>query len=533
MKSKENLLNIIFFLSIILIYAYIFNRNNQLYLLNPPDEFSFKLLIRSTDIKNFSFSSPFFVLFFKIILIFEENFYLIAKGINIILYFLGNLIIYIIARKLSDINYAKLIFLISSISTFNFYTAALMPEILFYTYFYFFVYCYLFIKNINIKYIVAGINIFILFCIKGTGLFILPALIINEVFLFIKRTNKFYDFIKNVSIVLIIFSTLFIIFKFFFINSSDAIFGSKYENVFKKITNYEEIVLIISLFTKNYLGHIYYFFFIFGIPFILIFLRLFGKLNKCNSIEFFPFIIIICLSIFSSLNHAMYVFTYPDDLDVHRLNTRYYDFILPLILISIISIKNDFFTENKIFKFLIYFISIILFFWIIITQIDDFRPTFIIFDAILLRGYVYNNIFFNIFICINISLIIFYLLFKNKLINIYTFIYIPFIILISSVPISKEIKTYYKPNAYDLIGNQLKDKQRLNNKDLTVIGYNMSGEDYRVLFNLNPKKVINTSINNFDKLIQNNKNIFLINYKKNIENKNYLSFMNGRYIYIQ
>ena len=86
MKSKENLLNIIFFLTIILIYAYIFNRNNQLYLLNPPDEFSFKLLIRSTDIKNFSFSSPIFVLFFKIILIFEENFYLIAKGINIILY---------------------------------------------------------------------------------------------------------------------------------------------------------------------------------------------------------------------------------------------------------------------------------------------------------------------------------------------------------------------------------------------------------------------------------------------------------------
>ena len=101
------------------------------------------------------------------------------------------------------------------------------------------------------------------------------------------------------------------------------------------------------------------------------------------------------------------------------------------------------------------------------------------------------------------------------------------------MPISKEIKTYYKPNAYDVIGNQLKDKQRLNNKDLIVIGYNIIGEDYRVLFNLNPKKVINTSINNFDKLIKNNENIFLINYKKNIENENYLSFMNGRYIYIQ
>ena len=163
MKSKLNLLNIIFYLTVILIYAYIFNRNIQLYLLNPSDEFSFKLLIQLTDIKNFSFSSPFFVLFYKIIFIFDENFYSIAKVINIILFFLGNFIIYIIARKLSNINYAKLIFLISSISTYNFYTTALMPEILFYTYFYFFVYCYLFIKNINIKYITSGINILFYF----------------------------------------------------------------------------------------------------------------------------------------------------------------------------------------------------------------------------------------------------------------------------------------------------------------------------------------------------------------------------------
>jgi len=119
------------------------------------------------------------------------------------------------------------------------------------------------------------------------------------------------------------------------------------------------------------------------------------------------------------------------------------------------------------------------------------------------------------------------------LINIYTFVYIPFIILISSIPISKEVKTYYKPNAYDLVGNQIQNNQRLKNKDLTVIGYNILGEDYRVLFNLNPKEVINSSFNNLNKLIQNNSNIFLINYKKNIKNMNYDSFMNGRYIYIK
>ena len=65
MKSKANLLNIIFFLTVILIYAYIFNRNNQLYLLNPPDEFSFKLLTHQLTLKILVFHHLFLFYFIK------------------------------------------------------------------------------------------------------------------------------------------------------------------------------------------------------------------------------------------------------------------------------------------------------------------------------------------------------------------------------------------------------------------------------------------------------------------------------------
>jgi len=421
MKNKKKYINIIFIFISFFIYAYIFERNNQLYLLNPTDEFSFKYLIQSTKLNNFSYSSPLYIFIYKIIFVFDENFYKAAKILNLFFYLLGNIFILVIAKKLIGINFAKIIFLISSISTFNIYSSSLMPEIFFYMYFYFFIYCYIFLKNFFLKYTISGANIFILFCIKGTGVFLLPAIIINESILYYKNLHKLRDFAKSIILILFSFFIFFLILKIFITNSSNSFFGSKYQNIFKEISDYQEFEFVLNIFFKNYLGQIYYNFFIFGLPFILFFLKFFGKREKVGGLVFFPFLIIIVLSIFSSLNHAMYVFSYPNEIDTYRLNTRYYDFILPLILISVYQSQNFNFSKNKRLKLTIYLITILVFIQIIFTQISNFRPTFVIFDAILLRGYVYNDFFFNIFITTNILIIISYLFFFFKFFKIFFF----------------------------------------------------------------------------------------------------------------
>jgi hypothetical protein len=533
MVSKKKFINIIFIFSGILIYAYIFYRNNQLYLLNPTDEFSFKFLIQSTKLNNFDFSSPLYILIYKVIFFFDGNFYKIAKILNLFFYFLGNLFIFAIAKKLVDTNFAKIIFIISSINTYNFYSSSLMPEILFYMYFYFFIYCYIFFKGTLIKYTTSGLNIFILFSIKGTGIFLLPAIIINEAILNYKNHSRLKNFAKNIIFILFSFFIFFYILKFFISSSNSSLFGSKYQNIFKEILQFNDLKFILILFLKNYLGQIYYNFFIFGLPFVLFFLKLFASQKNVNHIDLFPFLIIISLSIFSSLNHAMYVYNFPNQLDPHRLNTRYYDFILPLILISVYQFKNNNFTDNKKLRIVIYSIIILLFFSIILSQINDFRPTFVIFDSILLRGFVYNDYFFNIFIYGNILIIISYLFFNFKSVKLYVLAYIPIIIILSSIPITKEIKTYSKPNIYDQVGNQIKDNYHLFNKNITIVSDNFTGEDYRVLFNLEPKEVKKLKTEDLKNFISNNNNIFLIDNEKKYNKLGFSTFMDGRYIYIK
>tara|TARA_Y100000389_G_C17466442_1_gene526094 strand:- start:103 stop:1704 length:1602 start_codon:yes stop_codon:yes gene_type:complete len=533
MKSKDSLINIVFFLITFLIYAYIFGRNNQLYLINPPDEFSFKYLIQTTNINNFDFSSPLYAFIYKIIFLFDQNFYNVAKVLNLFFYFLANLAIYLIAKKIINRNFAKIIFLISSINTYNFYSSSLMPEIFFYMYFYFFIYCYIFFKNYSIKYSISGINIFILFCIKGTGIFLLPAIIISEAILSYKNNNKFKDFIKKVTLILVSFFTLFIILKLLMLGTSNTLFGSKYENIFKEISSFEEIIYIFSLFSKNYLGQIYYNFFVYGLPFTLFFFKLFSKENKFKKIDFFPFLIVISLSLFSSLNHALYVFSYPNELDVHRFNTRYYDFILPLILISVYEFKHKNYLKNKAIEISIYSIPIFLFFLVIFTQIENFRPTFVIFDSILFRGYVYNDIFFNVFVLINILIIISYFFLNFKSTHLYIIIYVPFIIILSSIPIIKEIHTYSNPNAYDLVGNIMKNNNHFKDNKITIVGNKFKGEDYRVFFNLNYKKIKRLEINELNDFLNNNNSILLIDNDEKFSELGFISFMDGRYLYIK
>jgi hypothetical protein len=533
MKSKKNFINIIFIFVSFLIYAYIFERNNQLYLLNPTDEFSFKYLIQSTKLNNFDYSSPLYIFIYKIIFVFDENFYKAAKILNLFFYFLGNIFILIIAKKIISINLAKIIFLISSISTFNIYSSSLMPEIFFYMYFYFFIYCYIFLKDSFLKYTISGANIFILFCIKGTGIFLLPAIIINESILYYKNRQKLRDFLKSIIFILFSFFIFFIILKFFITNSSNSFFGSKYQNIFKEISDFKEFVFVLNIFLKNYLGQIYYNFFIFGLPFILFFLKLFGKREKARGLEFFPFLIIVIISIFSSLNHAMYVFSFPNELDTHRLNTRYYDYILPLILISVYQFQNYNFSKNTKLKVTIYLITILLFFFAIFTQINNFRPTFVIFDSILLRGYVYNDIFFNIFITTNILIIISYLFFNFESVKVYIFGYVPLIIILSSIPITKEINTYSKPNIYDQVGNHIKNNKHLFGKNFTIVSDIFTGEDYRVLFNLEPKEIKKIKTIDIKNFISNNTNIFLIDNEKKYSEFAFSIFMDGRYVYIR
>ncbi len=532
MIKKIKIENVALVLATLCIYSFYFYRNDNLYLLNPPDEYSFKILIFNTTIKNFDFSSPLYVFIFKIITLFEENFYKIAKILNLLFFLIGNIFVYKISIKVTQINYSKFLFLISSLSTYNFYSSALMPEMIFYMYFYIFIYLYFFMKNFYFKYIVCSTNIFILFLLKGTGIFILPAILLNEFFKFLKKNETPKNFFIKISIILTSFIVLFCLTKFFITKNSNFIFGSKYGSIFKEINNLAEIVYIFKIFINNYIGHLVYNFLIFGLPIFFIIKNLFLKNNKLNEIIFLPFFILILFSIFSSLNHAMHVYT-DSNINLFRVTTRYYDFIIPLMLMSCFFITNSIIQIKKKRNIIIILLISLIYILIFYSQIINFRPTSVIFDSILFRGYIYNDFFFNFLVFFSLVCFLVNFIFPQKTYKVFLFLYFPIVLIISSIPISKEINTYKKPNKFDNVGIILKKHYKSLGEEPTIISDKLIGEDYRVLFFLNSPNVKITDKNNINNTIIKSKNILLINNHNEFKNSNYKSYLNERYILIK
>ena len=172
-------------------------------------------------------------------------------------------------------------------------------------------------------------------------------------------------------------------------------------------------------------------------------------------------------------------------------------------------------------------------FWIFFTQIDNFRPTFVIYDSILFRGYVYNDYFFNIFLIANFITIIYYIFSQSKKITYYVYFYLPFIVILSTIPIAKEINTYAKANEYDNLGKYLSQNNKILDKNTLILGEKILGEDYRIFFNLDFKEIKKMNVHDISNVIEKQKNIFLINHDLKLKYDNSTKFLGGKYLYIE
>lgn len=521
--------NIIFIIVSLIIYTFYLYRNNDLYLLNPPDEYSFKILIQNTSLAKFDFASPLYVLFYKLIFLFEENFYNVAKIINLFFFLIGNIFIFLITTKLSTTNDAKLLFILCSLGAFNFFTSALMPESLFYMYFYLFIFFYLFIKNFYFKFIICAVNIFILFLIKGIGIFILPAILCNELFKYFTKRETLKKALFSTLIVSLLFLILFMLTNLFIDDNRNSVFGAKYNGIFKNIDNISELLFIIKLFITNYIGHLLYNFLIFGLLIIFLLKKFFLEKKSTDQIIIIPLLITIFLSLFSSLNHAMHVFTNPE-INFYRITTRYYDFILPLFLISSLLLRKHNFNLKIKSSYITIVFVLVIFFIIFFTQVGSFRPTSVIFDSILFRGYIYNIVFFNIFLIFYLIIFIISFYIPHKIKFLYLVIYYPTILLFSLSPIIKEINTYKKPNDFDLLAEQFKKDNKLLHSSPTIITDNLIGEDFRVLFYLKTPIIELVTKASIDNKILNNKNTLVISNNLKFNKQKYRYFLNGRYV---
>jgi len=506
----------IFIASIIISFFIIFLRNFNLYPSVFTDEQFHSYFARLVDFKNIEVPSYIFYLIYKSTNFCGANFLECGRFLNTLFFIIGCIYIYKISKKYTSFTNALLIFLLILLGPLNFYTAYFMPESLYFLFFWFYIY-FLFIIKIkkNFFCFLNAVILGLMSLIKPHAIFLIPCVIIYLIWVEKKRE------IKNILVNIFYLIFIFFITKYLFqillirnIEDSFTIFGKDYNqslyHYFPKDFNYLKIVFKNSLI--NIKGNLLFLSLIFYLPIILcmknILTKNVPKFNKNLSIFIFLIFatLIIIFGIFTGSGTSVL-----DYEKANRLNTRYFYFLYPLFMILIFCELSNF--KKKIsLKNKIIFSLVIIFFIIysLLTQLNEYVPTYHLVDGPLYRGFTYNKLTFNFLAILGLSNILLWFYREKLALKFYCYFFLVLTFFLTSIPTNKELFYYKKPTIYDVIAKDIKKILLYEeNKNILIVNDEERniGEITKILFHLD-------NANNSYKIIKNfhvnQKNLSLI-----------------------
>ena len=492
-----------FSLLYLIISTLIVLRNHSLYPSVMGDEFMHSLFSRNARIDEISIPSYLYYFIYKSTNYCGENFLNCARIINYLFYSLGSYFIYLICLKTQKKNYSIYIFFITLILPYNAYTAYFIPESMFFCFFWLYIYTVFSSNYSNKKIILIGLILGILSLIKPHAIFLLPSII---AFLFlIKKKNV--QFIIDIFIIIIFFFSI-KIFLYIFYNFSFEILGKFYNNSAINYIDIEfkEVHIVVKKTLINLFGTWSFLLITFSVPLLDCFkktITFFDKKpnNKYLQINLLSFLTIVTITTIYS------IFAGFDIQDPLRINFRYSFFIIPLLFLVLIDKSNSFNNRsnnktNKIFT-LLYFI-------IIISFCLNVYPSFHLVDNPLYRAIIYNQIFLIVVIFTSSVLVILANFNYRLSLNLYLYFFLPLIVIISTIPITKELLYYKKPSITENLSLRIKESiKNKKNEQILITNYKYNNKNsidvFKMLFTLDNKNISLITLNH-DK----NKN-FIIN----------------------
>lgn len=503
----------------LLILILILIRNNSLFPSVMGDEFIHILNSKSSEFNNIKIYSPLYYFLYKSTFICEDQFINCARYLNLLFFLSATFIFFLLCKKFSNKQISYYIFLILLLSPFNIYSAYFMPEMS-----YFFFVSLLFYNLLSLD--LSKKNIFVLgvlcgLCslVKPHAIFLLPGLI--AYFFFLQKANLLNISILSIGfLILKIFLYIFFSIKFSFFGEYYSSDGFNYLNI-----SLDQYIKIIKYMIINLFGIINFLLIVFAIPLILTFNNIyvyFKIKNTTFKLAFFTFITIFSLififSFFVSISANFH-----EHIHLHespfRLNNRYYYFVLPLLLVvlahNLFDFKKIVFNQNVTIC-----LSVIFSISIIIYSFNTYE-NFHLVDAPLYRGIIHNNFFYVFIILFVLIMIIFFNYKKLATIKIYTFLFLPILFIISSIPINKEILFYKNPSKSNLIGMELDNYFRNEDKKKYLIinfneKYSEKLDEFKILTSFNKQYVgiISFENQNLDNINLSN-NLIKVLSKKN------------------
>ena len=553
-KNEYKLLFFSIFSSIIIILL----RNLNLYPSVFTDEQFHSYFARLIEFKNITVPSYIFYLIYKTTNLCGENFLECGRFLNTLFFSTGCLFIYIISRKHSSFIKSFSICFLVLLGPLNIYTAYFMPESLYFCFFWFLIYFIFNNKNKKkIYWIYFSIILGLMSLIKPHAIFLTPCIIT-----YLILTDKKKE-VRNILLYIIYFILFFFITKYIFQilfigfeTQSLTIFGKSYNeelnNYFPKTFDNLKIILNSSLI--NIKGNLLFLCLIFSLPIILSIKNIFTPMIKgfAKNLSILTLLSFITLIIIYGLFAGSASFFWDHEKST-RLNTRYFYFLFPLLIILVFNELSNLKIKITLKKKAIVSSGVIICtIYALLTQLHEYLPTEHLVDGPLYRGFSYNVFVFNFLGILSLLSVIIWFYNEEAAIKFYCYFFLTITFLLTSIPTNKELFYYKKPTIYDVVAKDInKILLHEENKNILIINNEEKniGEITKILFHLdnahNSYKIIkNFEINkenlsiimpDFKNKLLINKNstkwLLLVNYKKNINFP--VKFRDGNFILIE
>ncbi len=473
-KNLNLFLKFIFIFFSLVIINFLLYRNFSLYPSVMGDEYINNIFSKNTDFKDMLIPSYIYFYSYKVTYACGSDYLNCVRYLNILFFVFGIYFTYLLAKKFSNQNYSKILFILLLIGPYNIYTAYFMAESMYFCLIWFTFYLTFSLKINKGYYFIIGFILGLCSMVKPHAIFFIPVFVM-------------YFSILSKSITKNLLNNALFIFSFFFIkfmlsifaNVEFSIFGNYYSHAVISYTdiNLNEFLRIIKFSFINFYGIISFLLIIFCLPILITIQNFIIHIQKRKNYKlddfsiFILFVLTFIIIVYSVFSGFSANFHFNKDIPFEnsfRLNNRYYFFIFPLLLIFFLKEMTNTNKKNYNTKFFKIFSLIIIL--IIIHFGFNLYPSYHLADAPLYRGVTYNNYFFYFIIIFSITLIILYN-YKYKIsLKIYLFIFLPIIFILSSIPINKEILTYKKPDNSYIIGSHLKEyfKSEFNDNFLII-----------------------------------------------------------------
>ena len=450
-------------LFIYLMTIYLLARNYGLYP-SVVDEYTYSLSSRLLPLGDVITPNYFYKLVFSFTNMCGSGWLDCARLINTLFYVASIPIIYLVAHKFVSDYMALLVAGLSIIGPMSSYTAYFMPESMYFLFFWLLILGLVQTDAMVSRKKILGIAILtgLLSLIKPHAFFLIIPIFIFGIYIHLaQKKNIFIWFFKFITLFAIgIGTTKFLIAYYFSGISGLTFFGPSYNGVGKFIFSFafessENLIKVLSVILRQIIGHWLALLLIYGLPICIAIEAILmnmqqikvGKEITSSRKEQINFIVLaliflLCMSGISAFFTAG--LGVQIESEAARLHMRYYNFLLPLILIAglLSGVDSSFKCKTLITLPLILGIG-----YALVTNYGILIPNYV--DGPEMRGLSSNKTFFYSLITLNLIIVVIWIKKPKVALYFYLFLLYPLYLLVSNHYINIELRNRIHISPYD------------------------------------------------------------------------------------